>query len=242
MEEHEENIKKILKTLKKAQLYCSLKKSDLFCMEIDFLGHHIFKKGIKADASKIKKILNWPRPKRAKHVWQFLGLVWYIAIFLPALIEHTSRLTLLTKKEFNMALPLWTDEHQKAFDGIKQLMVGHDCLTTIEHENPGKNKIFVTCDASKRWMRAILSFGESWKLVQPVAFESRQLTPAEKNYPTYKYKMLAIIHVLHKWRTDLLGSCFEVYTDYKTLKNFNSQQDLSKCQMWWNILPSMIIQ
>jgi len=45
--------------------------------------------------------------------------------------------------------------------------------------------------------------------------------------------MLAIIRALQKWRTDLLGSPFFVYTDHKTLLNFNTQKDLSRCQARW---------
>ncbi|KAK0184509.1 hypothetical protein F5146DRAFT_908457, partial [Armillaria mellea] len=55
-------------------LYCSPKKTSLFLTEVDFLGHHISRRGIKPDQSKIVKIENWPRLKSAKHVCQFLGL------------------------------------------------------------------------------------------------------------------------------------------------------------------------
>lgn len=103
MEEHEENVRKILEALKEAQLFDSLKKSNLFCMEIDFLEHHISERVIKADVSKVEKIINWPCPTKAKHVQQFLGLIRYIVVFLPALAEHTAVLTPLTKK--NSMLP-----------------------------------------------------------------------------------------------------------------------------------------
>ena len=147
--EHRANVALILEALRKAELYCSLKKSSLFCIEIDFLGHHISERGIEADDSKVKRILNWPALKAAKHVWQFLGVVRYISAFLLGLAEHTSILTPLTRKECNTTFPSWTSIHQYAFESIKRLVVSHDCLTTIDHENPGENKIFVTCDASK---------------------------------------------------------------------------------------------
>lgn len=115
---------------------------------MDFLGHHILEKGIEADTSKVEKILGWPVPQKAKHVHRFLGLVHYIAAFLPALAEYTSILTPFTRKEFNRGFPLWTEDHQQAFKAIKSLVVGRDCLTTIDHENSSSNKIFVTCDAS----------------------------------------------------------------------------------------------
>jgi RNase P subunit RPR2 len=189
----------VLEALRKAELYCSLKKSCLFATEIDFLGHHISAKGIEASTEKVERILNWPRPKSAKQVRQFLGIVCYIAAFLPQLAKHTTVLTPLTKKKCNTAFPQWSMKHQYAFKCIKALVVGRDCLTTINHEKPGDNKIFVTCDASKRRTGAVLSFGPTWKTARPVAFESRALGGAELNYPVHEQEMLAIVRALKKW-------------------------------------------
>ena len=132
--EHRNNVMAVLAVLRDAQLYCSSKKSILFTTKMDFLGHHISDRGIKVDASKVARILDWPAPKSAKHVWQFLGLVRYIVAFLLALAEHTSILTLLTCKEFNNNFPSWTNVHQHAFNAIKWLVVSRDCLTTVDHE------------------------------------------------------------------------------------------------------------
>jgi hypothetical protein len=142
-------VEAILEALKVANLYCSLKKSMLFSTEVDFLGHHISTRGIKADSSKVTRILKWPAPTTAKDVRQFLGLVHYISAFLPSLAEYTTILTPLIKMECNTVFPTWTSTHQYAFDVIKRLVVSRDCLTTINHESPEENKIFVTCDASK---------------------------------------------------------------------------------------------
>ena len=42
-----------------------------------------------------------------------------------------------------------------------------------------------------------------------------------------------IIHALKKWWSDLLGTKFYVYTDHRTLENFDSQKDLSRRQLHW---------
>ena len=233
VEEHERNITLVLEALQNAHLYCSSKKSALFNTEINFLGHTISQRGIEADGSKVEQILNWPTPKSAKEVRQFLGLVRYISAFLPALAEHTTVLTPLTRKECNKLFPPWTSEHHDAFESIKGLVVSCDCLTTIDHQNPGDNKIFVTCDASQKRTGAVLSFGPTWETSRPVAFESRQLHGAELHYPVHEQEMLAIIRALKKWRVDLLGSHFTIYTDHQTLQNFEIQKELSKRQARW---------
>ena len=45
--------------------------------------------------------------------------------------------------------------------------------------------------------------------------------------------MLAIIRALKKWHTDLIGVPFLIYTDHKTLQNFDTQRDLSRRQARW---------
>jgi hypothetical protein len=102
----------------------------------------------------------------------------------------------LTKKECNTKFPVWTADHQRAFEAIKGLVLSRECLTTIDHENPGGNKIFVTCDASKRRTGAVLSFGETWESARPCAFESRVLRGTELHYPVHKQEMLAIVRAL----------------------------------------------
>ena len=129
--------------------------------------------------------------------------------------------------------PSWTSTHENAFNAIKALVVSAECLTTIDHLNPGNNNVFVTCDASDWRMGATLSFGPMWESARPVAFDSMQLKAAKKNYPVHEKELLAIIHALKKWRSDLLGMEIFVYTDHRTLKNFDTQKDLSRRQLRW---------
>ena len=129
--------------------------------------------------------------------------------------------------------PIWTDQHQMAFDGIKQLVASRECLTTIDLNKMPDHKIFVTTDASDIRSGAVLSFGETWETARPVAFDSKTFKGAELNYPVHEKEMLAIIRALKKWRTDLIGVPFVIYTDHKTLENFDTQRDLSRRQARW---------
>ena len=195
-EEHEVNVSLVLSAPRNASLFCSVKKTHLFCSEIDFLGHHISACGIEANKSKIQKILNWPHPRTSTEVQHFLGLVRYISSFLLHLTKFTSVLSPLMKKDCNKMFPSWTMAHQNAFDGIKKLVLSRKCLTTINHVNPGVNKIFVTCDASKCWIGSVLSFGPTWESARPVAFKSHAMQGAKLRYPVHEQELLSIIHSL----------------------------------------------
>ena len=233
LEEHEEHVRIILQTLRDAALYINKKKTHLFCYETSFLGHIISQKGIEADPSKVEKILDWPVPTNLKQVQQFLGLVKYLNTFLPRLAIQSSILSRLTTKECVKNFPQWNATYQSAFEKIKEIVVSRECLTVIDHDSLDKNKIFVTTDASDRCTGAVLSFGPTWETARPVAFDSTTLKEAELNYPVHEKELLAVIRAIKKWRYELIGTPFFVYTDHKTLLNFGTQKDLSRRQARW---------
>jgi len=55
-----------------------------------------------------------------------------------------------------------------------------------------------------------------------MAFKAAQL-----NYPVHEKELLAIICALQKWCSELLGAPITIYTDHRTLENFDQQKDLS---------------
>ena len=233
VEEHTQNVATILQALEDNKLFINPKKTKLFSTEIRFLGHRIMAKGIEADEGKADRVKKWPTPTCAKHVRAFLGLVRYLSSFLPHLAEQTRVLDELTTKECDKSFPQWSVRHQAAFDAIKTMVTSTDCLTTIDPSLMPNYKIFVTTDASDVGSGAVLSFGPTYETARPVAYDSRAFKGAELNYPVHEKELLAIIRALGKWRTDLLGYNFEVWTDHKTLEHFGTQRDLSRRQARW---------
>jgi len=55
-------------------------------------------------------------------------------------------------------------------------------------------------------------------LDHPIAFTSRRLSKAEKNYSTTECKGLVMVYTLKKYRHYLLGGHFKMYTNHSTLK------------------------
>jgi hypothetical protein len=56
-----------------------------------------------------------------------------------------------------------------------------------------------------------------------------------KNYPIHEKELLAIVKAFKKWRSHLLSAHFEVFTDHRTLKYFQSQKEMSRHQMRWSM-------
>ena len=64
---------------------------------------------------------------------------------------------------------------------------------------------------------------------KPVAFLSRTMSSAERNYKIYDKELLAIVEALDKWRQYLLDMVekFEVWTDHENLKYFKEPHKLN---------------
>ncbi len=238
LEEHVNNVHKLLLALRKAGVFINPGKSVLFAMEIEFLGHRISDHGIEACEKKAGLILDWPVPTSSTETRQFLGLVRYLQNFLPKLSIHCHVLEELTQKKYNHHFPPWLPFHQDAFDAIKHLVAPRKCLTVIDKDTMPENKIFLTTDASDFASGSVLSFGPTWETARPVAYDSCSFKNAELNYPVHEKELLAVIRALKKWKYDLIGVPFFVYTDHKTLLNFNTQPDLSRRQARWMELMS----
>ena len=239
LNEHINNVDLILSALRKAGVFINAKKSVLFTTDVEFLGHKISQAGIEACEQKAGKIIDWPIPTSSTETRQFLGLVRYLQIFLPDLATHCKVLEELTQKRYEREFPEWTQNRQNAFDAIKQLVVSRECLTVIDPDLMPEYKIFVTTDASDIASGAVLSFGKTWETARPVAYDSCSFKGAELNYPVHEKEMLAVVCALKKWKYELLGAPFFVYTDHKTLLNFHTQRDLSRRQARWMELLSI---
>jgi len=93
----------------------------------------------------------------------------------------------------------WEEEHQRAFERLKEKITSQPVLSLPRRE--GKFK--VETDVSGHTIGGILSQEQDGKW-KPIAFLSRTMQPAERNYEIYDKELLAIVEALTKWRQYLL--------------------------------------
>lgn len=80
-------------------------------------------------------------------------------------------------------------------------------------------------DASAYGLGVVLLQEEGDGRWRPVAFASRVLNKAERNYAPTERECLAVVFALHKWRYYLHGETFVVVTDHLSLKWLLSLKD-----------------
>ncbi|CAI5471096.1 unnamed protein product [Closterium sp. Yama58-4] len=197
-EQHLRDLDAVFKRLQDNRLITKGSKCEFFKQELEFLGHVISRDGIKIDPKKIKTIQEWKAPTNVTELQSFLGFVNYVRRFIPNMAGITGPLTDLLHKDRNF---VWGEEAEAAFQGLKQLLVSPPVLRIADPSKPFE----VVTDASDFAIGAVLlqDFGNG---LQPIAYESRKLQAAERNYPIHDKEMLAIIHAFKLWRCYLTGA------------------------------------
>ena len=84
-EEHSEDKRIVLQTLRERQLYAKLSKCQFWVDRVAFLGHVISVEGVSVDPQKIEAVVNWKPPKNVSEVRSFLGLVGYYRKFVEVI-------------------------------------------------------------------------------------------------------------------------------------------------------------
>lgn len=86
----------------------------------------------------------------------------------------------------------------------------------LVHFDPAKD-LLLSCDVSAYGVAAILSHRMSDGSDRPIAFASKTLTAAEKNYSVLERESLAIIFGVRKFHQYLYGNFVTIITDHKPL-------------------------
>ena len=68
---------------------------------------------------------------------------------------------------------------------------------------------------------------------QPLAFTSKKLSKWNLGKPIYEKEMLAILHAIDLWHPYLLGQCFQIKIDHRSLKYFMEQCISSPDKQKW---------
>ena len=87
-----------------------------------------------------------PSPNDVKGLKRFLGMVNYLAKFLPLLSDMTEPLRRLEDKETEWC---WLEQHQKAFDTVKRYLADAPVLKYYDISK----EVTIQCDASETGLR-----------------------------------------------------------------------------------------
>ena len=122
MEDYVVHVTKVLDKLMNAGLRLKTSKCAFAQKEIDYLGFTLTGKGVKPNDAKVKAVKEFPKPRSAKEVKNFLGLVNFYRRQVKDLGIAAQPLMELMRKDKatgNTVKFLWTAKCDKAFEEIK---------------------------------------------------------------------------------------------------------------------------
>ena len=226
MKELEERTIRFLKIVEKHNLCFKWSKYDFNMEEIPIPGVIVGRGQVKMEQEKIKAVKEWKTPTKIKDIESFLGFANFYRRFIHN-FSHTARPLneLKGKKAWK-----WEKEHQEAFEELKEKITSQPVLSLPKREG----KFRVEMDTSGHAIGGVLSQEQDGKW-RPIAFLSRTMQAAERNYKIYDKELLAIVEALAKWRQYLLDVVepFEVWTDHENLKYFREPHKLNGRQAQW---------
>lgn len=209
-EEHDACLKKVLLTLEERGVMLNSEKCKLNKNEVIFLGHRLTKDGIFPARDKTLAVRQFRVPKDKEELRSFLGLVCYVARFIPDLSTMTSPLRELLKLNAKFD---WKNEQQQAFDHIKEYMVNP---TKLGYFDPNK-KTRLVVDASPVGLGAVLLQFDKGGETIVIEYGAKSLTEAEKRYCQPEREALAIVWGVEFCSQYLIGIHFELETDHRSL-------------------------
>ena len=175
--------------------------------EVTFYGNVVSNQGFKPDPCKVDAIVKMPAPSNKTELSSFLGMVNYLAPYIPKLSECTAVLRQLNKKNANFT---WNTTYEKAFRNAKLHVANAVMLTFFD---PDKD-IVIECDAS--------GAGVGGTLLQdghPITFISQALMSTQQHYSNIEHELLALVVVIEHLHHYVFRRKFTVHTDHSPLAN-----------------------
>ena len=117
-------------------------------------------------------------------------------------------------------------DQQIAFDKVKELLQSDALLVYFDCTKP----LSVYADTSAYGVGAILAHKMPKNSEKPIAFASRTLIPAERNYSQLETEALAVIFAVKCFNQYLYGTYFTLYSDQKPLERL--KVNFSKFLHW----------
>lgn len=203
--DHEQNLLRLKKRCQEQNIRLNDEKAKVKQRQIIFMGHEITQEGIKADSTKVRAITEMMAPTDVHGVKRLVGMIQYLAKFLPNLSSDIEPIRELTKKDvcFN-----WSNACEESFRKVKAKVSNTPVLAYF---NPDK-ELTVQVDSSQSGLGVVLL-----QEGRPIEYASRALSDAEQKWAQIEKEALSLLYGLEKFDQYTFGRKVTVQNDHKPL-------------------------
>ena len=204
--EHDRILKEVVSRATSYNLKLNFNKCLIRQPSVPYMGHLVTEHGLRADPDKVSAIINMPAPIDKEGVRRLLGLVQYLAKFIPNMSEIDASIRTLLKNDIEFE---WGHSQEKSFEKPKELCSSPPVLTYYDVNK----EVQIECDSSKNGLGAVIMQGD-----KVIAYASRALTDTEQRYAQIGKEMLSIVYSCTKFHSYIFGKSVTVYNDHKPLE------------------------
>lgn len=252
-EGHVEVLRRVLKALQQHGVKLRPTKCELFKQEVRYVGRLVSADGVRIDPKDLEAIqaLREKAPNTVGEVRKLMGFLSYYRTYIQDFsriakpmyelleaknspsVAHQSKRNKSKGTQLASKTPIrWTDEHQRALGQLIHTLSNPPVLAYPNFSLP----FVLHTDASEQGLGAVLYQRQEGKL-RVIAYGSRTLTPAERNYHLHsgKLEFLALKWAIcEKFRDYLFyAPHFIVYTDNNPLTYVMSTAKLNAVGHRW---------
>ena len=213
-------LERVLDRCIERNIYLKLSKCMFGIKEVTFFGYRVNGQGFYLSEDRRDNISKTPfpeAPKQVKKMQAFLGAANYFKMFVPLYSKKTAPLTDMIHKNFSWDPASWTVDYRGVFEDLKTAIME---AQTAYH--PDFSLQWVLCvDASDYAIGGVLfqipegAVGE--KDLQVIAFVSKKLSGAARNWSVIEKECFSIFYSVKKLSYYLFGKQFIIKTDHYNL-------------------------
>ena len=204
-DDHLNKVKTVFARLYKTGMKVNLTKTEFFKQELEYLGYLLTPLGIKPLPKKVEAITRILPPKTKRQLRRFLGMVNYYRDMWKRRSHILAPLSRLISQTIKWK---WGEEEQKAFEEAKRMITKETMLSYPKFGEP----FHIYADASDTQLGGVIMQDN-----KPLAFYTRKMNQAQRNYTTGEQELLSIVETLKSFENILMGQKLIVHTDHLNL-------------------------
>ena len=216
-QEHLEHVERVFTRLAGAGVVLKPTKCHFAQLRVKFLGHIVHGGGREVDPAKVAAIDKLQPPRNIAEARSYLQMASYYREYIPHYSDIAEPITAMLRKEATYEL---SDDVVAAWAMLKDALRSAPLLAHPDYEGirSGTTQLVLQTDASDVGLGAVLSQRRAGG-EQPLAYYSRTLNKAERNYSVYDREALAAVEAVLHFRPLLHnGRPFILETDHAALK------------------------
>lgn len=226
--EHTRLVKEVLRRLNAANLKINEDKCSFAKDTIHLLGYKVSAAGVEIDPGKKQFLLDLSTPITGRDVNSVCGFVNFFSDSVPHLSHYLQPFSHLRLHKGPLG-KLWTKECDDAFKLVKSKVMDAPIMQYPVDGVPFE----VATDASDRALGGVLYQTINGK-PRYIQFFSKSYNKSQRNYPTVKQELLAIVTALRQFKDYLYGSYFTVACDQKSLTYLKDMNPDSQLVSRWH--------